>query len=126
MPEHATIHLGNELAVITHLGSIRDRVDRGVAALSEVEPDWQSKIDPTRLNLRSPHHCVCGQVFDEGEFAVDSGWSIACRKLDLWGVVSTDAGLVYRAHWLGLAAPWPVDATRDWNELRAEWLRRLS
>ena len=43
---------------------LRNRVDRGVAVLDQVEPGWRDKINTERLDLSSMSWCVWGQLAD--------------------------------------------------------------
>lgn len=47
----------------TYESPVAERVQAGIAWLDENEPGWRDRIDPSRLQLSSPHNCVVGQVF---------------------------------------------------------------
>jgi len=41
----------------------RADVQRAAALLDREQPGWAARIDVTRLNLRSPVHCILGQLY---------------------------------------------------------------
>lgn len=109
---------------------VREAVDRGVALLDEREPNWRDQVDPRYLDMRTACNCILGQVYGRGPFA-DPGWSLGLHELGL-AFNSDDLTLQYAAEY-GFTVPQQriaqaaalglVDVA--WNELRAEWLRRL-
>jgi hypothetical protein len=38
-------------------------VQRAATLLDQEQPGWAARIDVTRLNLRSPHDCILGQLY---------------------------------------------------------------
>ena len=48
--------------VIEIISDIPANVLRGVARLDIVMPDWRTKIDKERLNLRDGQHCIAAQL----------------------------------------------------------------
>lgn len=46
-------------------GTIRRRVNRGVALLNRIKPGWFNHISLTYLNLSQPSNCVLGQLFND-------------------------------------------------------------
>lgn len=109
--------------LVKTMGSVRDRVDRGVELLDAEVPDWRDRVHPTHLDLSNCSTCLLGQVFDEGPFAVQSGYHIGQRVLGISGAVRTDRGLASEASWYGFMA---THGELSYAPLRAEWLRRLS
>lgn len=38
------------------------RIERGVALLDRVDPDWREKVNPAILAMQDPEYCVVGQL----------------------------------------------------------------
>lgn len=53
-------HLGIEHE---EYGQMKASVGRGAALLDEGLPGWRDRVDVHTLNMRSPSHCVLGQLY---------------------------------------------------------------
>jgi hypothetical protein len=53
---------GGETRTLT-LPDFSDQVARGCKLLDEIEPGWESRVDPTLLDLDDKTTCVLGQVY---------------------------------------------------------------
>ncbi len=63
-----------------------ERVQKGKAWLDANAPDWRSKVDKDRLNLRLWKDCVLGQVFTvAGLMASDLFLQLNVEGLDAYG-----------------------------------------
>lgn len=100
-----------------------ERIERGVALLDDVVPDWHTRVDPRRLQIRSGYRCVVAQV-------ARSRWPGHCgRSTDSpYGVGMTRLGLTNGAvH--GFYLPAEVLASPlNWWRLNRQWkatIRRL-
>lgn len=45
--------------------SIDERVARGIALLDAQEPGWREKVNVNRLDMRTCHNCIFGQVYGD-------------------------------------------------------------
>lgn len=105
--------------------SIRDRIDRGVEMLDDNRPDWRDRIDPTRLDMLDGFRCILGQVYDEGPFAVLSGYQIGMRELGLHDeVLIVNGRMIDAEEYYGFHPGERYAGNPD--AFTAEWLRRLS
>lgn len=57
-----------------------EEIERGVAVLDNVKPQWYHHVDLDALNLDNCYHCVLGQLFGDFEDGVSdlrriTGWS---------------------------------------------------
>lgn len=102
---------------------MRERVARGAALLDEHAPDWRYRVDPNRLNMLDGCRCILGQVFDDGVFAVESGYWIGAHELGLWDDIRVgDGGYpIWSIEWYGFTSTNLSQAV----ELRQCWLRQL-
>lgn len=116
------------MPLLTH-SMIRERVDRGVALLNASEPGWREKVNPRVLDMRSGWRCILGQVFDQGQFAVSSGFTRGTRELHLENSFAIEDGVpVYDVVRYGFGVQDCYENPRNaeaWDALTAEWLRRL-
>lgn len=115
------------MPVLTH-SILRERVDRGVALLDVHAPDWRLRVDPLRLDMRAGSRCILGQLFDEGPFAVATGFTRGARELGLLDFAIEDGVPVYDVVRYGFGIQDCYQNPRNaeaWAALTAEWLRRL-
>jgi hypothetical protein len=43
---------------------IQERINRGVALLDQVKPDWRDHVNADELDLYDTNACILGQLFD--------------------------------------------------------------
>ena len=86
----------------------KEQVDRGVAYLDRVEPNWREKVNPEILVIDSMDNCVLGQVFghfDECQLVAGDDWvKVALHYGFYEGITATDEEML---------------------ELEREWISRL-
>lgn len=66
-----------------HIKNIEARVRRGAKWLDKNEPGWETKINPSLLEMQSGQDCVLGQVFFDrtDPDAWDNGFDIGLKVL---------------------------------------------
>src|SRR6185295_10874052 len=68
--------------------NVRECVERGVALLDRVIPDWYEAVQPYSLEMYDLNNCVIGQLINKNRFHSGRGWYLrsytyACRALGI-------------------------------------------
>lgn len=91
------------------MGTMEERVDRGVALLDEKFPSWKRVVSAEVLDMSQPDLCIMGQLF--------GGYGIG---LDNIGIDN------YEAEQYGFDVTLNSNGVESYRDLNHEWLLRLA
>lgn len=95
---------------LERIGSLSERVARGVELLDRETPRWRERIDVETLDMHSVYRCIIGQVFCVG-------YNVGLEMLGATG----------KGSYCGFdLLPGEYNKVDKWNELRDLWIRAIS
>lgn len=103
--------------------TIRERVERGIAWLDEVRPDWRDSVNRSALDISDSDNCLLGQVF----------WAEARQSDPYWSGFTYvhSSGHFKDATGSSISAQWMIDHgfeedDESYNVLTVAWLHLMA